>query len=157
MLIGIYIIVTGLALLVFGLGSLLVYVQKERKESNKYPFKRALIALGIILFNFPAAVLALYSAHYIISTSTATVINNSSFEVSDMVLIERDQSYSFPPIAPGQQVTEDFHFKYEGQVEYKLSLNGSVKTGILFGYVTGGAGTSASMVITSEGAVEIGR
>ncbi|MCP4254413.1 MAG: hypothetical protein GY775_13600 [Candidatus Scalindua sp.] len=157
MLAGIYNIMAGLALFVCGLGFLLVYGQKERKSGNRYPLKRTLISLGILLFNFPAAALALYSAEYIITTSTATVINNSSFEVIDMVLIEREQSYPFPPIAPGQEVIEHFHFKYEGSVDYKLSLNGSVKTGVMFGYVTGGMGDNATMVINSEGAVEIGR
>jgi len=74
-----------------------------------------------------------------------------------MALIEREHSYPFPPIAPGQEVTEHYHFKYEGSVDYKLSLNGTVKTGIMFGYVTGGMGENATMVINSDGAVEIGR
>jgi hypothetical protein len=157
MLAGIYNIMAGLALFLCGLGFLLVYGQKERKSGNGYPVKRTLIPLGILLFNFPAAALALYSADFIVSSSTATVINNSSFEITDMVLIEREQSYPFPPIAPGQEVIEHFHFKHEGSVEYKLSLNGSIKTGIMFGYVTGSGGEKATMAIHSDGAVEIGR
>lgn len=74
-----------------------------------------------------------------------------------MVLTERDQSYPFPSIAPGQEVTEHFHFKYEGSVSYKLSLNGSVTKGVMFGYVTGGMGENATMVIGGDGTVEIGR
>ncbi len=157
MLAGIYNIMAGLALFLCGLGFLLVYGQKERKLGIGYPVKRTLILLGILLFNFPTAALVLYSAEYIISTSTATVKNSSLFEVTDMVLIEREQSYPFPPIAPGQEVIEHFHFKYEGSVDYKLSLNGSIKTGIMFSYVTGGMGENATMVIHSDGAVEIGR
>jgi len=157
MLAGIYDIIGGLVLFICGLGLLFVYGQKERKLRNGYPIKRVLIALGILLFNFPAAGLALYSAENIISTSTVTVINKSAFEVTDMVLRERDISYRFPRIMSGQEVTEYFHFKYEGSVDYKLSLNGSVKEGIMLGYVTGGMGESATMVITSDGAIEIGR
>lgn len=157
MLAGIYNIMAGLALFVCGLGFLLVYGQKERKLTNKYPVKRTFISLGILLFNFPAAGLALFSAEYIINTSTATVINNSTFKITDMVLSEREKFYRFPPIAPGQEVIEHFHFKYEGSVDYKLSLNGSVKTGVMFGYVTGGMGESATMVINSDGIVVIGR
>jgi hypothetical protein len=157
MLAGVYNIMAGLALFVCGLGFLLVYGQKERKLTDRYPVKRTLISLGILLFNFPVAALALYSAEYIISTSTAIVINNSPFEITDLVISEREQSYPFPPIAAGQEVIEYFHFKYEGSVNYKLSLNGSVKTGVMFGYVTGGMGESATMVISSNGAVETGR
>ncbi len=154
---GIYNITAGLALFFCGLGFLFVYGRIERKLGNNYPIKRTLISLGILLFNFPVAALALYSAEYIISTNTAAVINNSSYEVTDMVLSEREQSYPFPPITPGQEVIEHFHFKYEGAVDYKLSINGAVKTGVMFGYVTGGIGESATMVITSDGTVEIGR
>ena len=155
---GIFNIMAGLALFVCGLIFLFVYGLKERKLGNSYPIKRTLISLGILLLNFPAMALALSSAEYIISTSTATVINNSSFEVTDMVLREiSGQSYPFPSIAPGQEVTKDFHFKYEGSVDYELSLNGSVKTGIMFGYVTGGVGEVATMVITSDNVVEIKR
>jgi hypothetical protein len=157
MLAGIYNIITGLALFVCGLFFLLVYGQNERKLNNGYPLERTLISLGVLLFNFPAAVLALYSAEYIISSSTATVINSSSFEVTDMVLIEREQSYPFPSIAPGQEVTEHFHFKYEGTVGYKLYLDSSVKTGVMFDYVTSGMGEKATMVINSDNAIEIGR
>ena len=154
---GVYNIIAGLVLFACGLVCLLVYGLKERKLSRRYPTKRIIASLAILLFNFPAAALALYSVANIISTSTATVINDSSFEVTDMVLTERDLSYPLPSIASGQKITEHFHFKYEGAVGYELSLNGSVKKGVMFGYVTGGMGENATMVIGSDGTVEIER
>jgi hypothetical protein len=157
MLAGGYNILAGLVFFICGLLFLLAYGQKERKKGNAYPVKRSLISLGILLSNFPAAVLAIYSADYVNGTSVATVINNSSFEAKDLVLSERDQSYSFPPISPGQKVTKYFHFKYEGSVYYRLSLNGSIQKGVMFGYVTGGMGDRAAMVIKKDETVEIQR
>lgn len=58
---------------------------------------------------------------------------------------------------PGQEVIKNFHFKYEGAADYKLSLDGSIKTGVMFGYVTRGMGEKVTMVINSEGAIEIGK
>jgi hypothetical protein len=146
----------GLALFFFGLVCLFVYGQKERKLGNAYPVRRSLISLGLLLFNFPAAALALYSVQYVMSTSVATVQNNSSFEVIDLVLTERDLSYPLPPIGPGQEITEYFHFKYEGSVDYRLTLNGSIKEGIMFGYVSG-IGKNATLAIKKDGTVETGK
>lgn len=154
---GMYNLMLGLALFTCGLIFLFTYGQKELKDGRAYPIKRSLISLGILLFNFPAAALALYSADYIVNTSTATVVNNSPFEITDLILSEKNLGYPFPPIASGQEVTEKFHFKYEGAVNYKLSLNGAAKEGVMFGYVTGAMGENATMVISRNGAVEIRR
>lgn len=157
MLAGGYNILAGLVFFVCGLLFLFRYGYKERKKGNTYPIKRSLISLSILIFNFPAAVLAIYSVNYVNGTSVATVINNSSFVVKDLVLSERDQSYAFPPIAPGQEVKKYFHFKYEGSVDYSLSLNGFIQKGGMFGYVTGGMGDRATMVIKKNGIIEITR
>ncbi len=154
---GTYNIMAGLAFFLFGLVCLFVYGQQERESGNAYPVKKSLISLGVLLFNFPAAALALYSAYYVTSTSVATVQNNSSFEVNDLVLTERDLSYPLPPIGPGQEITEYVHFKYEGSVDYRLTLNGSIKEGIMFGYVSNGMGGSATLVIKRDGTIETGR
>jgi hypothetical protein len=157
MLAGGYNILAGLVFFVCGLLFLFAYGHIEWKKGNTYPIKRSLISLGILLFNFPAAVLAIYSADYVKGTSVATVINNSSFEAKDLVLSERDQTYLFPPITPGQEVIKYFHFKHEGSVEYRLSLIGSIQKGVMFGYVTGGMGDRATMVIKRDGTIEIRR
>lgn len=157
MMVGVFNIFAGLVLFVCGLLFLFVYGLNERKKGSSYPIKRSLISFSILLVNFPAAVLAVYTADYVKSTSVATVINNSSFEAKDLVLIERDQTYLFPPIAPGQEVIKYFHFKYEGSVDFRLSLNKALQKGAMFGYVTAGMGGRATMVIKNDGTVEIHR
>ncbi len=151
---GIYNIMAGLVLFLFGLLCLFVYGQKERKSGNAYPVRRSLISLGLLLFNFPAAALALYSVQYVMSTSVVTVQNNSSFEVIDLALTEKDFSYPFPAVGPGQEIIEYFHFKSESSVDYRLTLNGSIKEGIMFGYVSNGTGENATLVIKKDGTVE---
>ncbi len=126
MIAGVYNILAGLVFFVCGVLFVFTYGCKERKKGNTYPIKQSLISLGILLFNFPAAVLAIYSAEYIKDTSVATVINNSSFEIKDLVLIERDQTYLFPPIAPGQKVKKYYHFKRPLHGQQKLRLTGQL-------------------------------
>ena len=155
---GFYTIIIGLFLFVCGLCFLFVYGRKELKSGNKYPLKRSLISLAILLFNFPAAALILLSVEHTFSSSVATVINHSPFEITDMVLIERDKFYRLPPIAASQRVKETFYFKYyEGAIDYKLTINGSPKSGVMFGYVTSGMGETATMIITKEGNIEVKR
>lgn len=153
---GVYTIMAGLMLFVFGLLFLVIYWIKERKFGNAYPIKRSLISLGILLLNFPVLLLILYFHDYISNTVTVRVVNNFPFAITDMTLFERDHLCVYPPIAPGQEVIEHFHFKFEGSIHYRLSLAGSKKEGIAFGYVSSGTSNSTVMVITEDGEVEAG-
>jgi hypothetical protein len=154
---GIYNLMAGLVLFFCGLVFLLVYGLGERKSGNSFPKKQTLIALAILLLNFPTAAVVIYAVKYIVSTSSVTVLNMSSFVVTDMVLNAGLRSHPFPPIASDQEVTESFRFKYEGAIVYKLSVDGSVKSGIIFGYVSDGMGESATLVIKSDGTIQIRR
>jgi uncharacterized membrane protein len=154
---GIYNLMAGLVLFFCGLVFLLVYGQVERKSGKRFPQKQTVIGLAILLLNFPTSALIIYSVEYIVSTSSVTVVNNSSFAVTDMVLNAGLRSHPFPPIAADQEVTESFRFKYEGAIVYKLSVDGSVKSGIMFGYVSDGMGESATLVIKSDGTIQIRR
>jgi len=91
------------------------------------------------------------------STSVVTVINNSSFEITKLVLREREQSYFLPPVGSGQKIIWNYHFKFEGSIFYSLSLNGSTNEGVIFGYVTGGMGKNATIMIKKDGLIEIER
>jgi hypothetical protein len=154
---GIYNLMAGLVLFFCGLVFLLVHCLVERKSGKRFPQKQTLIGLAILLLNFPTSALIIYSVEYIVSTSSVTVVNNSSFAVTDMVLNAGLRTHPFPPIAADQEVTESFRFKYEGAIAYKLSVDGSIKSGIMFGYVSDGMGESATLVIKSDGAIQIRR
>jgi len=157
MVAGISNIAAGVLLFVCGLVFLGLYNYSERKAGNAYPLKKSFLSLSILLFNFPAATLALYSADYVISTSVLTVENNSPYEVSGFILKERDLVYSFPSVTPNRTVTQKYHFKYEGSVDYRLLINGEQKQGIMFGYVSNGMGWEATMVIDKNGSIIVGQ
>lgn len=153
---GAYTIMVGLVLFIFGLVFLALYWIHEWKEGKASPVKRSLVSLGILFLNFPVLVLILYVQDYISSTVTVRVINRSPIAITDMTLFEKDHMRVYPTIAPGQEVTEYFHFKFEGSIHYRLSVADSTKEGVVFGYVINGSGDSTIMVIRGNGVVEVG-
>lgn len=157
MIAGIYNTTIGVALFIFGFIFLYVYGKEEKKAGKAYPKKQVLISSAILLLNLPVAASAVYSADYIMSASTVTVVNHSAFEVSNLILIEGDLSHPFPPVSPSQTIVEKFHFKYEGAVDYKLSLNGDMKEGMVFGYVSSGIGEHVTMIIKKDGDIAFER
>lgn len=145
----------GFLLFLCGLLFIGAFIRSEHKVGNGFPLNKSLIALGILLFNFPLAAMALYAAEYLMGTSTLSIKNDSPYAITDVFLKERDLTYRFPNIPSNEEATQTFHFKYEGSVEFGLTLNGNEKHGILFGYVTGGMGANATMIIDKKGNIEI--
>lgn len=157
MLAGVFNIYAGLALFIGGMICLSVYFYRERKLSKDGVLKKSAISLGLLLANFPAAIAALYGASYHLSESTLMVQNSTEYRITDIVLSERAVTYQFPVVEPNSSVTENFHFKYEGAVGYKFSVNGTEHEGLAFGYVTSHAGGKAKMVVSDDGKVVVER
>lgn len=156
---GIYNICAGCVLFVCGIACLVFYGLKVRKDGNGFPLKSSLVSLGILLSNFPVASLILGAAIAIQGTSVATIENKSSYDVIDFVLvesggIENGELHPFPGIVAGRKVTRKIRFKYDGAVNYRLSLNGTAKEGIMFGYVMRHHGAVSTLVIQSDGKIE---
>ena len=154
---GVFNIYAGLCLFVIGLICLVVFYLTERKRNNSSALKKTVISFAILVLNFPVATAALFGASYLLSMSTLMVENNSQFTISDLVLIERDTLHKFVPIDPKQNESNNFHFKYEGSVMYKFSLNNVVYEGVAFDYVTSNAGQKVSMKISKNGSVAVSK
>lgn len=152
---GILNIILGLALFACGVLFLGVYYLKARNQGNKEYLKKTALSLAVLVANFPAAAAALYSASYIIGTSTVVVVNNTAHDITDLVLSEREIIYKYPDIRAKQEIEQKFHFMYEGEVNYRFILDGVVLEGIMFGYVSAGRGVDAVMVVSEDGGVKI--
>jgi len=112
--------------------------------------------LSILLLNFPAAILSLLIADSVYSTSTVTVQNNSNDEITEIwVNLRGGKSYSLPSVQPRKTHVEKIRFKVESDVLYTLSINGSSKQGVLFGYVSPGMGYRVHIMINSNDMVKI--
>lgn len=63
--------------------------------------------------------------------------------------------HAVPTISAGQRVTHKFRFKGEGGVKYRLEAEGSIRSGTLIGYITGGMGEKLTMTIDASGIVTV--
>ena len=153
---GVLIIVIGVALFICGLFCLLFYVRSNSTLSNPVRKRKLILPLSILLLNFPAAILSLLIADSVYSTSTVTVQNNSNYEITEIWVEQRGgKSYSLPSVQPRKTHVEKIRFTVESDVLYSLSINGSSKQGVLFGYVSPGAGYRVRILVNSNGMVEI--
>ncbi|SHE21945.1 hypothetical protein [methanotrophic endosymbiont of Bathymodiolus puteoserpentis (Logatchev)] len=152
---GIINLYAGLMLFCIGIISLIVYFYKAQKNTVGGYWKNSIVALMILLANIPVAVTIVSTVRYVVSASTVVFENQSSTKVEDIYLSEREHVYEIGSVLPNQTLEKGFHFQSEGAVSYSFTRNGNKYRGIMFGYVTGGMGSSAKMIITKSGKVEI--
>jgi hypothetical protein len=154
-LVGIINIIAGFCLFIVGIFCLGIYLYKAKKIKVRGYFKRSLFSLLILLINYPVAASAIYTANYIMSTSTVIIENYSSFEITQFRLTEREDIYQIEPIRPKGKTEKKYHFKYEGSVYYTFLLNGKKYKGLMFGYVSSGIKITSVMVISENGEVNV--
>lgn len=145
----------GSCLVWVGLICLGVYAHKSRQQQLRGYVRRCLLALGIMLVNYPVAITFILIAEHLISESTAQVENRSGLLVEDFRLTEREKEYQMGDIEPGTRIERKFHFRHEGAVNYSFVLDHTPHSGIMFGYVTSGIGVTAVMIIDESGRVEV--
>jgi hypothetical protein len=133
---GLLTLAAGLVLFVLGIVCLAIYLAWRRREGATGSRARAALPLLILLGNVVVAIGLLAAVAYVAETCTLIVENRSSCEIRDMHLTQRDEVYPVGIVDPGGRIAQDFHFKYEGRVDYTLDLDGVTHKGIAFGYVS---------------------
>lgn len=152
MVAGIITIYSGLALFVVGLISLILYMLKARAAGVEKWGRRAAAAGAILVSNFPAAVLFMSAAIYIMSTYTVIVENGSTYTLDRVALFDPAGSlHDFGSVAARERRERDFHFGGEGRVTYEISINGVKQSGILFGYISGSTAGRARIKVGEDG------
>jgi heme/copper-type cytochrome/quinol oxidase subunit 2 len=148
-------ILLGLISVLIAIVCLRVFLVKNRKENNKRPKIKLLIALFIIFSNFPAAFAIIEAVQYEKSVYNINIINNSKYSVEHFALVERNKEILVGDVNAKNILNKTIHFSHEGSVDYKFNLNGERYSGLLFGYVTSGLSFSADIIITEDKKVEI--
>lgn len=148
-------IIAGTCLVWVGLVCLGVYFHQARQQQVAGYLKRSLLALALMVANYPVAITFILTAEYLLSQSTVVVHNQSELSVQAFRLQERDIVYELGDIVPGQTVEHSFHFQHEGSVDYSLMWDGQSHSGVMFGYVTSGLGVTAVMEIDASGMVSV--
>ena len=108
------------------------------KESNApYRKRKILLALALILINFPVAGTIVSEADYYYSLSAVVVRNNSDTSIADLVITDpQGNILSIPPVASHSEKTHRLPFKGEGKVSYKLTSSAGLQEGVLIGFIS---------------------
>ncbi len=148
-------IVVGLCLFCIGIFFLGIYLYKAKQSNIDNYLKHSLIPLLILIINFPIAIVAINAATYIESISIVQIENHSEHNITNFRLMAGDERHKIGFIPKHGEAKDKFHFKHEGSVHYSFVMDEKNHEGIMFGYVTHGMGSTAIMVISDTGAVNV--
>lgn len=120
--IGFLIIMVGLFLFLVGMFAVWDYQKRARQESevpHKSIWRNTLLTSGLLLFNFPAALLCIFltlstPSHYVV-----VITNESAQTLSRIELVSGSETILMAPIQPGESDSCDFR----NIVEWDLVLN----------------------------------
>lgn len=148
--------VPGLLLLIL-LGFFAIGVFIRRARNGKQPYiGRSLLATLIILLNFPAGVGFAYLALEIKTTYVVTIENSSRQEINAIMIIDPSgKEFLAPALLPQEQAQHNLHFDGEGQVKFQYQFANTIKSDILFGYITSNMGGQAHVIIDSSGGATV--
>ncbi len=152
---GVITIYAGLAIFIIGIICLAVYFFQARKTAVKEYKKKSIIALTILLANFPVVAVIISIVFYLISLSSVQFENQSSTKTGEILLSEKGHVYKIGSLLPNETLEKKIQFQSEGSVRYSFTRNKIKYEGIMFGYITGGHGSSATLKITKSGEVKI--
>ena len=152
---GAYTISVGLGLFIVGIFCLTIYVIQSRNNGAVGYWKRSILSLVILVSNFPVAVAIFGAVIYVISISTVTIENRTKTKIKELVLSERNHVYNIGIVLPNEKLEKNYRFQSEGAVHYSFIRDQNKYEGIMFGYVTGGIGSEAIMLVTESGEVNI--
>jgi len=135
---GIFTIFGGIVLFAIGVISLVIHTVGQNKihEGRSKLIIENTKAAGLLLLNFPVALLIIYLVSYFQSFYILTIRNNTSYSVNNFVLSSTGNNISIGSIPSNQAVTTKFRVG-EGSITFKTSINGKALEGTIDGYVSG--------------------
>ena len=157
---GLFNIFIGLVLFVIGVISLGFYIKETKPFSANGKLKSVIIAMLLLLVNFPAAAACVYAVIYIKTSSLIQVDNQSAIPISDVRLEYGEHSmpldkFNKNTIMPYSKYKKRLKFKREGSVNYSFYIEDQYQEGVLLGYVTPNFGSKATILISDKGEVDI--
>ncbi len=132
-----------------------LYRERRRNTSARILFKKGLISGGVMIANFPLALLLVHVVLTIMTMYHLTIRNESSSPVSRMVITAPGISKILEQLEPNERIAQQFHFEQDGDLRYSFCQNETEYAGIIEGYVTHSQGGKAVLVIQDDGKHEI--
>ena len=145
----------GLGVFVIGVICLVIYFVQSRNNAALGYWKKSAVSLLILLSNFPVYSAIMGAAIYVVGTSTVIIENQSTISIKKVILSVQGNIFNIGSVLPNEKIKKNIHFQSEGAVHYSFTREKDKYEGVMFGYVTGGMGNTAIMVITESGKVRI--
>jgi hypothetical protein len=155
MIIGLLNITAGLIFFAIGLFAVVKYIFESKKNNSKNYYLKAIIALLILIANFPAAIGIVGAVEHIRSQWTVIIENKSDFNIEGLYLHTGIEKLELGNITKGSYVEKKYHFSHEGRVNYFFRHNKKEHEGILIGYTTPGLGGFVRLSIDSQNQLAI--
>lgn len=136
--IGIFTIIGGIVLFSIGAIALVLHTLGRNKTSEVRSSlcRENTRAAGILLLNFPVALLIVFLVSHIQSYYTIIVKNDSSYQIDNFVINSTGNIILVGIIPSRQSVKKKFKVG-EGRITFKASINGKVFEDTIEGYVSG--------------------
>ncbi len=154
-MVGLVTLYIGLGLFVIGVIFLVIYFIQSRKNEILGYWKKSSVSLLILLSNFPVYAVIMGTVIYVAGISTVIIENQSTTSIKKVILSVQGNIFNLGSVLPNEQIKKNIHFQSEGAVHYSFTREKDKYEGVMFGYVTGGMGNTAIMVITESGKVRI--
>ncbi len=153
-ILGILFIYGGLALFAAGIVSLLIFVSRARKDGIAYR-KPAILALAVLVVNFPLCAAYISIAFLMESAHVVTVVNRTGMPIETLALTDPvGRRFRVGTVGPGQVRRACLGFSGEGAVQFSLSVDGETRTGTLIGYLSDPLGSDATLHLSEDLSVQ---
>jgi hypothetical protein len=155
---GMLTIMAGIVASLFGIACLVasrldrpaVEIGGSRRES-----RRRIIALLIILSNFPVAASIVVAVDLIHTLYAVTIVNRGSVPVDNVVVAGGGVEIEFGSVAPGTTSERWFHVRNDGELVYRVRRGGEDVDGTIEGYVTNGFGGDMEVTFNHDGSIVV--
>jgi hypothetical protein len=154
-------VVTALAgLVAFFIGSvaLVIYLRRQASASPELcrrSKRRALVAGGVLLANFPIAAIYAMSTIDVQTRYVVRIVNESQQTLDGIVLVGPGIRVDVGVLEPGKAAHRNLHFRGDGSLTIVAMQNGVEVSGLVSGYVTSNLGGEATIRLKDHGTFEV--
>lgn len=151
--VGIVVLISGFFLALIGIACVAVYIFLNRESPDadrKRGRRRATIASGLLILNFPVALLYVMSGGYLGNRIYVEVINRSPQELDQIVVVSSRDRLDVGSLVPGEKTFAYFNPRVEGKVGIQITAGRIVKEAEITGYAAAFGMDDSRIVITED-------
>ena len=157
-LVGIFVLYTGFASVVSGLVLLALWVLRRIRSGDwarEQLMGRTIFAAIVLVINFPAAGLILWTTYNLSTRYTVVVRNYGSASIESGAITGGGVSLEIGSIEPGASVTKRFHVGHDGTLRFSGEQGGRKLQMVVDDYVTNDGGGQKQIDIFPDGTVQV--